>query len=108
MTRGRKQRLLRQTVLFAALIAMIVYVASDAVRGAHGLIANQLLHAKISALQKDLAALKTQRARLERDAELLGPKAAGQPALVDEQARALLDLARPTDIVIVNGDKSTR
>jgi cell division protein FtsB len=87
---------------------MIVYVAADAVRGPHGLIANQLLRAKITTLQKDLAALKAQRTRLERDAEFLGAKAASQPALLDEQARALLDLARPADIVIVNSEKSAR
>ena len=49
-----------------------------------------------------------QRARLERDAELLGPKAAGEPALLDEQARSLLDLAHPADIVIVNGLQAAR
>jgi cell division protein FtsB len=108
MTRGRKQRLLRQTILFAALIGMIVYVAADAIRGPHGLIANKVLRAKLEALHDDLAALKAQRARLERDAELLGPKAASQPELVDEEARALLDLARPADIVIVNGEKGAR
>ena len=104
--RGRKPQTLRQIMLLFALAAMIVYVASDAVRGPHGLLANQMLRTKIAAMKKDLAALKAQRARLERDAELLGPKAASQPDLLDEQARALLDFARPTDIVIVNSDKA--
>ncbi len=103
-----QSKILRQAALLAALIGMIVYVAADAVRGPHGLAANQMLRAKIAAMKKDLAALKAQRARLERDAELLGPKAASQPDLLDEQARALLDFARPTDIVIVNGDKGGR
>ncbi len=101
--RGQNPQTLRRIILLAVLIAMSVYVASDAVRGPHGLVANQLLHAKIAAMKKDLAALKAQRARLERDAELLGPKAANHPDLLDEQARALLDFARPADIVIVNG-----
>lgn len=105
---GWKQRTLRQAGLFAVIVAMIVYVAADAIRGPHGLAANQLLSSRIAAMKKELAALKTQRARLERDAELLGSKAASQPVLVDEQARALLDLARPTDIVIVNSDKGGR
>jgi cell division protein FtsB len=106
--RGQKPQTLRQIMLFAALVAMTVYVASDAVRGPHGLVANRMIHAKITAMKRDLAALKVQRSRLERDAELLGPKAASQPDLLDEQARALLDFARPTDIVIVNTDKSGR
>ena len=106
--RGQKPQTLRQIMLFAALVAMTVYVAADAVRGPHGLVANRMLRTKIAAMNRDLSALKGQRARLERDAELLGPKAASQPDLLDEQARALLDFARPTDIVIVNSDKGVR
>ncbi len=106
--RGRNPQVLRKVILLAVLIAMSVYVAADAVRGQHGLIANELLRAKIADMNKDLTALRTQRARLERDAELLGPKAASQPDLLDEQARELLDYAHPTDIVIVNSDKAAR
>ena len=104
--RGQKPQTLRQIMLFAALVAMTVYVAADAVRGPHGLIANRMFRAKIASMKNDLAALKTQRARLERDAELLGPRAASQPDLLDEQARSLLDFARPTDIVIVNSERA--
>jgi cell division protein FtsB len=108
MAADRNHRLLGQILALAAILTATGFVAADAVRGPHGLIASQNLHARISTLKKDLSALKAQRSRLERDAELLGPKAAIQPALVDEQARAILDLARPGDIVIVNGDKSLR
>ena len=104
--RGRKPQTLRHIMIFAALAAMIVYVAADAVRGPHGLIAKRMLHAKIGAMKKDLAALKAQRARLERDAELLSAKAESQPSLLDEEARSLLDFAQPTDIVIVNAGKT--
>jgi cell division protein FtsB len=104
--RGQNSQILRQMMLLAALIGMIVYVGADAVRGPHGLVANQMLRAKIALMKKDLATLKTQRARLERDAELLGPKAASQPDLLDEQARSLLDFARATDIVIVNSERA--
>lgn len=103
---GRRTQIWRQIALFAALAVMIACVAADAVRGAHGLIVNRMLHAKIAAMKKDLTALKAQRSRLERDAELLGSKAASQPNLLDEEARSLLDFAQPTDIVIVNGEKT--
>ncbi len=103
-----RQRFLRQFTFFAILLLLIAYFAGDAIRGAHGLVAKQRLDAKIATLQKELAALKAQRVRLERDAELLGPKAAEQPALLDEQARALLDLAHPTDIVIINDSQPAR
>ena len=69
--RGQNSQILRQMMLLAALIGMIVYVAADAVRGPHGLVANQMLRAKVALMRKDLAALKTQRARLERDADIV-------------------------------------
>jgi cell division protein FtsB len=94
----------RQFILFLALIGLIGYVASEAVHGAHGLLANRQLNTRVEALSKELAQLKAEHARLERDAALLKDKSP-DPSLVDERARSLLDLARPTDIVIVNGDK---
>ncbi len=96
---------MRQLLLLAVLLALIGYVASDAIRGTHGLAANQQLQVRIDALGKELANLRAERARLERDEDLLTKKAASQPALVDEQARSLLDLAKPTDVVIVNSEK---
>ena len=81
------------------------YVATEAVRGAHGLAAHKQLNARVEALTKELGALKAEHERLERDAALLKDKAAAQPALLDEQARSLLDLAHPADIVIVNNQK---
>jgi cell division protein FtsB len=101
-------RFFRQLFLFAALLGLLSYVASEAVRGAHGLIANRQLNARIEALGKELAQLKAERARLERDAALLKEKAAEQPALLDERARSLLDLAHPADIVIVNSGKAAQ
>jgi len=94
----------RQFILFLVLLGLIGYVASEAVRGAHGLVGNKQLHARVDALTKELAQLKAEHTRLERDAALLKDKPA-DPSLLDEQARSLLDLARPADIVIVNGDK---
>ncbi|MBT3071114.1 septum formation initiator family protein [Rhodomicrobium sp. Az07] len=108
MTQRRNGRLLRQLGLLVLCLSAIAYVASEAVRGPHGLIANELLRAKIVDLNRDLTALKRERARLERDADLLGPKASTHSDLLDEQARTLLDLARPADIVIVSGGKAAR
>lgn len=97
-------RRMRQFILFLVLLGLIGYVASEAVRGAHGLVANRQIHARADALTKELAQLKGEHAQLERDAALLKDKPANS-SLLDEQARSLLDLARPTDIVIVNGEK---
>jgi cell division protein FtsB len=96
---------MRLLILFAVLLGLIFYVATEAVRGAHGLAANKQFNARVEALTKELAALKAEHARFERDAALLKDKAAAQPALLDEQARSLLDLAHPADIIIVNNEK---
>ena len=95
---------MRQFILLLVLVGLIGYVAGEAVRGAHGLIASRQINARVEALTKELARLKAQHAQLERDAALLGDKSA-DTSLVDEQARSLLDLAKPSDIVIVNGEK---
>jgi cell division protein FtsB len=97
--------IMRLFILFVVLLGLIFYVAAEAVRGSHGLVANRLLIARVEALKKELAALKGEHARLDRDAALLKDKAAAQPALLDEQARSLLDLAHPADIIIVNNEK---
>jgi cell division protein FtsB len=95
---------MRLFILFAVLLGLISYVATEAVRGAHGLAANKQLNTRVGSLTRELAALKVEHARLERDAALLKDKAAAQPALLDEQARSLLDLAHPADIIIVNNE----
>jgi cell division protein FtsB len=91
-------------MLFLVLLGLIGYVAAEAVRGTHGLVANRQIHARLDALTKEMAQLRAQHTQLERDAALLKDKVS-DTSLVDEQARSLLDLARPTDIVIVNGEK---
>ena len=96
---------MRQFILFLVLLELIGYVAAEAVRGAHGLVASLQIQARVEALTKELAQLKTEHTRLEHDAAFLKDKSAADPSLLDEQARSLLDLARPTDIVIVNGRK---
>jgi cell division protein FtsB len=96
---------MRQFILFLVLLGLIGYVAGEAVRGAHGLVANRQIHARVEAMTNELTQLKAQHSRLERDAALLKDKSAAGPSLLDEQARSLLDLARPTDIVIVNSEK---
>ena len=96
---------MRLFILFVVLLGLIFYVASEAVRGAHGLAANRQLNARVEVLRKELGTLKAEHSRLERDAALLKDKAATQPALLDEQARSLLDFAHPADIVIVNNEK---
>jgi cell division protein FtsB len=93
---------LRRLLLFVLLSGLIVHVARDAIFGAHGLIMKHQLEARIAGLETEIAKLKGERTELERDANRLGSDAAKDPALLDEEARAILDFAKPTDIVIVD------
>lgn len=102
MTRWKRHRLIRQFALLAILLALIAAVANDAIHGPSGLQAKKDLEKRVEGLKADLATLKRERARLERNAELLGERAAQEPVLLEEKARALLDLAHPADIIIVD------
>jgi cell division protein FtsB len=102
MRRGWRQRFLRHSAIILVLAAFGVYVMHDAVYGVHGLLAREQLTIKISVLNQELQSLRAQRKRLEEDEKLLTTKAATEPQLVDEEARSLLDLARPSEIVIIN------
>jgi cell division protein FtsB len=108
MKRLKRQKFLRHLALLALLLAAVAAVAHDTVRGKHGLDAQQALEMRVESLRADLKALQTQRARLEHDAALLGDRAGEQPALLEEQARTLLELAHPSDIIIIDGRTGLR
>ncbi len=96
-------RFSRQLALFLVFACLIGFVAADAVRGPHGLEASRQITARIGTMTKELGELRAEHARLERDAALLKEKANSDPSLLDEEARAL-DLAHPSDIVILHGE----
>ena len=79
---------MRQFILFLVLLSLIGYVAGEAVRGAHGLIANRQINARVEALTKELAQLKAQHAQLERDAALLKDKPAAHRSSTKRPARS--------------------
>jgi cell division protein FtsB len=99
MKRLKRQRLLRQ---FALLLVLVTAIAAVANTASEGLKKKRGLEDRVNLLAADLATLKAQRAHLEHDADLLGDGAAKHPALLEEQARSLLNLAHPSDIVIVD------
>ncbi len=99
---------MRQILFLILLFGACAYVASDAITGSHGLQTRNRLASRVAMLRKELEMLRGQRKRLERDAELLGAASLAQPVLIEQEARSLLDLGRPTDIVIVNDDASIR
>ena len=76
------------------------YFAYSLQTGDHGLEANASLLKRKAVLAGELAGLKEVRQRLERDVSLLRPESL-DPDMLDERARAILNLAHPDDLVIL-------
>jgi cell division protein FtsB len=95
------RRWLRSLLFFAVCAGLITYFAYHAVHGAHGLETRAALEKRIKTLESELAALRAERKLFERDVSLISERAAREPDLLDEQARALLNFAKPTDIILV-------
>jgi cell division protein FtsB len=68
--------------------------------GDHGLTARANPEKRRAVLAGELAGLKDVRARLERDVALLRPESL-DPDMLDERARAILNLAHPDDLVML-------
>ena len=84
--------------LFAALF--IGYFAVNAFTGRHGLRAQQDLDQQMASMQQELAALKAERAGLERRVALLRSDRI-DPDMLDERARALIGYGDPRDLVLL-------
>ena len=68
--------------------------------GDHGLAARSELQGRKDVLEGELAGLKEVRQRLERDVSLLRPESL-DPDMLDERARAILNLANQDDLVML-------
>lgn len=101
MITTRKSRIGRSLLFLLGCLALIAYFAYHAVEGEHGLHKRALLEHRVEQLEQDLAALKRERLRIEHDVDLINKRARSQPDMLDEQARALLNFARPDEIVVL-------
>jgi cell division protein FtsB len=101
MITTRKSRNGRSALFLLACLALIGYFAYHAVEGEHGLHKRALLEQRVRQLQEDLAALTRERQRIEHDVALITTRAKSQPDLLDEQARGLLNYARPDEIIVL-------
>jgi len=77
-----------------------VYFGHSLRSGDHGLKARAQLEAQKAALQGELAGLKAVSDRLQRDVDLLKPDSL-DPDMLDERARAILNMAHPDEIVML-------
>lgn len=68
--------------------------------GDHGLDSHADLDRRKNVLEGELAGLREVRLRIERDVALLEPESL-DPDMLDERARAILNLAHPDDLVMM-------
>ncbi len=68
--------------------------------GDHGLNSRTELQRRVDVLEGELAGLSEVRQRIERDVALLRPESL-DPDMLDERARAILNLAHPDDLIMM-------
>ncbi len=83
-------------------VAVIGYFVYHGFTGARGFYASQQLQLEVAELQKQLGDLRAEREMLEQHVSLLRPESL-DPDMLEERARALLNVAHPNDIVIMRG-----
>ncbi len=86
-------------VFFVISLVLISYFVFHAIEGKHGLKARSELKWRVDTLERKLAELRTVRQELERDVAFVRTDI--DPDLLDEQARRLLNLVTPDDIIIM-------
>jgi cell division protein FtsB len=97
--RGKTMRF--RSFLFPLLaIGVGGYFAYHLQTGDHGLEARAVLEKRKAVLAGELAGLKEVKTRLERDVALLRPESL-DPDMLDERARAILNLAHPDDLIML-------
>lgn len=88
------------TVLLVVL-GLIAYFGYHMIAGDHGLRARAPMQQQVIMLEGELSGLKAVRSRLERDVALLRSDQL-DPDMLDERARAILNLAHPHDLVVLD------
>ncbi len=83
-------------------LTVVGYFGWQATRGSRGLEAYAVRERQLAAAQSDLASVQTDQAGWERRVAALRTQHL-DPDMLDERARAMLNLARPSDIVIPYG-----
>ena len=100
VTRKRFRTVLNALALYTIAALVIGYFGVNAYTGNHGLRAKQELDQQISELEADLAAVRAERANLERRVNLLKPESI-DPDMLDERARDLLDYGDPRELILM-------
>lgn len=91
----------RRLAIFLLLCAVISSFAHQAVKGDHGLERRAQIKQRIAKMEAERDRLAEKRAALERDVALLRAAERTPTDLAEEQARALLNLARDGEIIVL-------
>ena len=90
----------RQNLVLFICLVMLGYFGFHAVEGKHGLEARNVLLKRASELQSSLSRLEAERDRLARNVDLMTASRI-DPDMLAEQARRVLVMTHPDDIVII-------
>ena len=90
---------IRNVVIPAACLGVMAYFAYHAVHGDHGLYASWRLQDEVERLRAERDKVAAARSELEHKVQLMRPESI-DPDMLDERARATLNLAHPNDITI--------
>ena len=100
VSRTRLKSILSGLALYTMAALMVGYFGVNAYTGKYGLNARQELDQEIIALTSELARLKRERMQGEQRVSLLRSDRV-DPDMLDERARAILNLAHPDDLVML-------
>jgi cell division protein FtsB len=100
VSRRRLRGILTGLALYIVAGALIGYFGFHAFNGQRGLHARHQIDQQMTELTAELERLKRERGQWERKASLLRPDRI-DPDTLDEQARLLLNVAHPNDLVMM-------
>ena len=101
-TRHHRRSPLRHLLLPALTCLVLTYFTHHAMDGTLGVRSQQGYEAEIGRLQAELGQLEYRREALERKTAMLRDGSLERD-MIDEQARRLLGVTRPNEIVILHG-----
>jgi cell division protein FtsB len=99
VSRRRARGILTALGLYVVAAAMIGYFGMHAFSGQRGLHAKHEIEQQMVELTAELDRLKAERSQWDRKVALLRPERI-DPDMLDEQARLLINLAHPNDLVM--------
>jgi len=106
-TRQHKKRKTGILIVPAITIAFLSYFGFHAWHGQYGINSKYQLEDRLALLEAELERVRSQRLAMEQRGQLLKDGSLERDML-DQQARYMLDLARPDEVVILLGTPAQR